>query len=61
MSVCDPTNGMHHIFDQVLPQHHFAPKPQINFDQDWNNEDIAEFKYILETHHQNIAGLFLNP
>ena len=61
MSVCDPTNGMHHIFDQVLPQHYFAPKPQIGFDQDWNNSDIAGFKSTLETHHQNIAAVILEP
>ena len=61
MSVCDPTNGMHHIFDQVLPQHHFAPKPQISFDQEWNNEDIADFRSILESNHQNIAAVILEP
>jgi adenosylmethionine-8-amino-7-oxononanoate aminotransferase len=61
MSVCDPTNGMHHIFDQVLPQHYFAPKPQIGFDQDWNNSDIAGFKSTLETHYQNIAAVILEP
>ena len=52
---------MHHIFDQVLPQHHFAPKPQISFDQEWNNEDIADFRSILESNHQNIAAVILEP
>ena len=61
MSVCDPTNGMHHIFDQVLPQHHFAPKPQIGFEQKWNKSDIAEFKLLLESHHQTIAAVILEP
>lgn len=61
MSVCDPTNGMHHIFDQVLPQHHFAPKPQVGFAEDWNNNDITEFTAILETHHKNIAAVILEP
>jgi adenosylmethionine-8-amino-7-oxononanoate aminotransferase len=61
MSVCDPTNGMHHIFDQVLPQHHFAPKPQIGFDEDWHSSDITEFTAILETHHNNIAAVILEP
>ena len=61
MSVCDPTNGMHHIFDQVLPQHHFAPKPQIGFDQPWDRSDIAEFKSIIENQHQNIAAVILEP
>ena len=61
MSVCDPTNGMHHIFDQVLPQHYFAPKPQIGFDQPWDISDIAVFKSIIEKQHQNIAAVILEP
>ena len=61
MSVCDPTNGMHHIFDQVLPQHFFAPKPEIGFTQKWQHSDIAEFKSLLETHHKNIAAVILEP
>ena len=61
MSVCDPTNGMHHIFDQVLPQHHFAPKPQIGFEQTWDHSDIAEFKSLIKTHHKNIAAVILEP
>ena len=61
MSVCDPTNGMHHIFDQVLPQHYFAPKPEIGFNQKWQHSDIAEFKSLLETHHKNIAAVILEP
>ena len=27
MSVCDPVNGMHHLFSGLLPQHVFAPMP----------------------------------
>jgi len=61
MSVCDPTNGMHHIFDQVLPQHFFAPKPQIGFDQPWDSQDIAELKAQLESQHENIAAVILEP
>ena len=61
MSVTDPVNGMHHIFDQVLPQHYFAPKPEIGFNQAWNNTDIAEFKAILATNHQQIAAVILEP
>ena len=61
MSVCDPVNGMHHIFDQVLPQHYFAPKPTTAFDQSWNDDDIAEFKLLLSTHHHQIAAVILEP
>jgi adenosylmethionine-8-amino-7-oxononanoate aminotransferase len=61
MSVCDPKNGMHHIFNQVLPEHYFAPKPQTAFDQPFIEEDIAEFKAIIEANHQQIAAVILEP
>ena len=25
MAVCDPVNGMHHLFTDLLPRHVFAP------------------------------------
>ncbi|MEV7966061.1 adenosylmethionine--8-amino-7-oxononanoate transaminase [Sphaerisporangium sp. NPDC088356] len=31
MSVCDPVNGMHHLFSGVLPQHVFADRPPGGF------------------------------
>ena len=61
MSVCDPVNGMHHIFENVLPQHYFAPAPQIAFDQAWDDRDIADFKSIIETHHKQLAAVILEP
>ena len=61
MSVCDPQNGMHHIFNQVLPEHFFAPKPQTAFDQPFDKEDIGEFKAIIEAKHQQIAAVILEP
>jgi len=61
MSVCDPQNGMHHIFNQVLPEHYFAPKPQTAFDQPFVKEDIGEFKAIIEAKHQQIAAVILEP
>jgi adenosylmethionine-8-amino-7-oxononanoate aminotransferase len=61
MSVCDPQNGMHHIFNQVLPEHFFAPKPQTAFDQPFVKEDIAEFKAIIEAKHEQIAAVILEP
>lgn len=61
MSVCDPINGMHHIFDQVLPQHYFAPKPTVGFNENWDNSDIAGFKSIIENNHRHIAAVILEP
>jgi adenosylmethionine---8-amino-7-oxononanoate aminotransferase len=36
ISVCDPVTGMHHLFDQVVQKHYFAPTPQTGFDQEWD-------------------------
>lgn len=61
MSVCDPVNGMHTMFAGVLPKHHFVEAPQCIDDQDWQDEDIREFKQCLANHHQNIAAVVLEP
>lgn len=61
MSVCDPTTGMHHLFDRVLPKHHFAPAPQIKFDEEWNEQDIQPFAQLLEENSKEIAAVILEP
>lgn len=59
MSVCDPVNGMHHLFSQVLRQQYFAQKPQIPFWGVWDDADIASFERLLaENHHQIAAAIF---
>jgi len=61
MSVCDPVNGMHHLFNQVLPQHYFAPRPLCRFSDEWNPADIKAAETILSQHHQQIAAVILEP
>ncbi|MCK5876537.1 MAG: adenosylmethionine--8-amino-7-oxononanoate transaminase [Candidatus Marithrix sp.] len=61
MAVCDPTNGMHNIFSHVLPSHFFAEAPTCKTDDDWQSEDIASFKNLLEQHHTEIAAVILEP
>lgn len=61
MAVCDPVNGMHHMFEQVLSKHIFVEAPQCKFDEACSEEHIAELKQTLESHHQNIAALILEP
>ena len=36
MSVCDPETGMHHIFNNKLPQQYFVPRPHSGFYDDFN-------------------------
>ena len=61
MSVCDPINGMHSLFQKSLIEHFFAPAPQTRFDQTWNADDILPMRELLEKHHHEIAALILEP
>lgn len=61
MSVCDPINGMHHLFQSVLAKQLFADRPQTAYDQDWDESDIDSFKDLLAKHHEEIAGVILEP
>ncbi len=61
MSVCDPINGMHSLFQQVLMPQLFAPAPQTRFGNAWNEDDIAPLAEMFDAHHQDIAAMILEP
>ncbi len=61
MAVCDPVNGMHGMFEQVLPTHLFAPSPTCRTDADYQDSDIAEFRQLISEHHVELAAVILEP
>ncbi|MEE3661779.1 adenosylmethionine--8-amino-7-oxononanoate transaminase [Brenneria sp. g21c3] len=61
MSVCDPQNSMHSLYQGYLPDHLFADAPQCRFDGDWHEEDIAPLQALLAEHGQQIAAIVLEP
>ena len=61
MSVCDPVSGMHQLFQGVLPQQLFAPRPQIRPEQEWDAAEIAPLAALLAQHHDSIAAIILEP
>ena len=61
MSVSDPDNGMHYLFENVLAKHIFAPAPDCQHDEDWQPEDIAVFKQLIIANHQELAAVILEP
>ncbi|MDO8825913.1 adenosylmethionine--8-amino-7-oxononanoate transaminase [Methylophaga sp.] len=61
MAVCDPVNGMHSQFANVLPKHLFAPAPTCREDSDWQDEDIAEMRALIESNHQQLAAVIVEP
>jgi len=61
MSVCDPVNGMHHLFsDLVMPQV-FAKAPQIPFDGVWDDSEMAEIRELVAARHDELAAIILEP
>ncbi len=61
MSACDPVNGMHHLFRNILTQQYFADAPQIGFARDWYDRDIASFEALLAANHDRIAAAMFEP
>jgi adenosylmethionine---8-amino-7-oxononanoate aminotransferase len=61
MSACDPVNGMHHLFRNILTPQYFAEAPQIPFDEDWQERDLESFAALLAAHHDRIAAAIFEP
>lgn len=61
MSVCDPVTGMHHLFSGVLPRYHFAPRPECGFHDPWDDDDAQPLRQLIETHHNELCALILEP
>ena len=61
MSVCDPQGGMHELYQGFLPEHLFADAPQCQPQDEWQEEDIADFARQLAAHQHEIAAVILEP
>jgi adenosylmethionine-8-amino-7-oxononanoate aminotransferase len=61
MSVCDPVTGMHSLFNSVLAPQFFVDAPRAGFDSDCSDEDILPLQTLLQSSHQQIAALILEP
>ena len=57
MSVCDPDNGMHHLFGGVLPKHFFVERPKM----DNAEEALQDLDSQLKKNHEQIAAMILEP
>lgn len=61
MSVCDPVDGMHFLFNGVLAQHIFAPRPTCRFDQEFDETCLAEIEQLFAQHQEEIAAVIIEP
>ncbi len=57
MSVCDPDNGMHHLFSSVLPKHYFIKSPSMEPIDD----ALQDLELTLKQHYSSIAAMILEP
>ena len=61
MSVCDPISGMHTLFSGFLPQHVFGPAFPLGYDSEVEENILAEYRKLLENHHQELAAFIIEP
>ncbi|GAA3213256.1 adenosylmethionine--8-amino-7-oxononanoate transaminase [Actinocorallia longicatena] len=57
MAVCDPVNGMHQLFTDVLPTHVFAPEPPAGPDEDY----VHSLGKLVAEHAHELAGIIVEP
>ncbi|QCI22154.1 adenosylmethionine--8-amino-7-oxononanoate transaminase [Buchnera aphidicola] len=61
MSISDPKNSIHKIYNNFLPKHFFSDPPMSSFHDKWNENDLISFQEIIEKNSLKIAGVILEP
>ncbi|MGA2471247.1 MAG: adenosylmethionine--8-amino-7-oxononanoate transaminase [Solirubrobacteraceae bacterium] len=61
MSVCDPLDGMHRLFADVLPAQLFASRPPGGVDAELDGEYAAELVELFERHAGELAAAIVEP
>jgi adenosylmethionine---8-amino-7-oxononanoate aminotransferase len=61
MAVCDPVNGMHHLFAGALPQHVFAPRPPDGFAAGLDPAWADAVAKLYAEHAGELAAVVVEP
>jgi adenosylmethionine-8-amino-7-oxononanoate aminotransferase len=61
MSVCDPVDGMHHLFASVLPAHVFAPRPPGGVGADLDEGYATQLRELFDRHGEELAAAIVEP
>lgn len=61
MAVCDPVTGMHSLFNAVLPEHIFAPRPDVAFSETWDAAVLTDLRELAAFHADTLTAIILEP
>ncbi|MGM0428976.1 MAG: adenosylmethionine--8-amino-7-oxononanoate transaminase [Pseudomonadota bacterium] len=61
MSVCDPVNGMHHLFNKAINSQLFADAPTLTPNDEWTNDAGQQLRLWFEQFHGELAAVILEP
>ncbi len=60
MALSEP-DGMHLLFQGIIPKHYFADRPNCRFDENWFDRDFDSMAHLLEDHSDQIAAVIVEP
>lgn len=61
MSVCDPINSMHSMYQGFLPEHIFVQAPQAGFYENENTTELDALESAFEQHGPEVAAFIIEP
>ncbi|MCF6433901.1 adenosylmethionine--8-amino-7-oxononanoate transaminase [Pseudoalteromonas sp. MMG022] len=61
MSVCDPVNSMHSMYQGFLPEHVFVNAPRAKFGGPVDLAELEQLEQAFHTHHHEVAAFIIEP
>lgn len=61
VSVSDPKNSYHDIYNDMLPKNFFAKSPKCGFYEKWNGKDTCSLETELKKNSDKIAAVIIEP